>query len=299
MRGGLILLAVAPWIGAAGVPAPAVPDALAGSHPLTAESAALLGQWYAKVGSPKDGEPYGDLVARVARVQLGKPYQLPPERSGPELLRVDLTHFECLSLVESSLAVARCTWLGSQDQACFLREVEASRYREGRLDGYASRLHYFSDWLGDNFRRSRVSLLTAALGGEARSYRFDYISTHPGRYPALAEPGVRETMVTQEARISGEPLVILAREAVRGVQHQLAAGDLVAVVSDRLPGLGVGHVGFVDKSLPGPPRLLHASSHHRRVIITPYAVGSYFTNRPDRQGAMLARPQPPAIAIAR
>ncbi|MBI3180059.1 MAG: DUF1460 domain-containing protein [Deltaproteobacteria bacterium] len=303
MRRWTVLLVIACGVGTAllvraqagseaAAPAPAAPA-------LDPDTAQRLAHWYSKVGAPRPGEAYGDFVARVARVQLGMPYHLPPERTGAELMRVDLSHFECVSLVESSLAVARCMWAASPDEACFLREVEASRYRGGRLDGYASRLHYFSEWLSDNAGRDRVTLLTEQLGGLSRPYTFDYISKHAARYPALAEPGVREAMAAQEARLSREPQVTIDRDKVRLVHDELRSGDIVAVVSNRLSGLLIGHTSFVDRSLPGPPRLMHASSHHQRVIITPYAVGSYVTNWPDRRGVMLARPRPPKVEVAR
>ena len=43
------------------------------------------------------------------------------------------------------------------------------RYRGGRLAGYPSRLHYFTDWLLDNERRGLIEIITADLGGSVDS----------------------------------------------------------------------------------------------------------------------------------
>ena len=39
------------------------------------------------------------------------------------------------------------------------------RYRGGKRRGYASRLHYFSEWISDGARRGLVRDLGAELGG--------------------------------------------------------------------------------------------------------------------------------------
>ena len=147
---------------------------------------ALLQAWYDAVGSRRPGETFGHLVVRAGRVQLGKPYYNPPQQAGPETLRVELERLECVSFVESTLALAHCIWTEEPDAGCFVRELEAWRYRGGVLKGYGSRLHYFVDWLEDNASRARLTLLTASLGGTLAQPVFSYMTGHVDTYPALA-----------------------------------------------------------------------------------------------------------------
>src|SRR5690606_29304872 len=115
----------------------------------------------------------GLAAVRVGELALGTPYEAftleeyiraggSPARSEP--LTLDLSRFDCVSLIEACLAIARLarqprpvTWAG------FGTEMERMRYRDGRRTGYTSRLHYFSDWLLDNERRGLVRLLGEQL----------------------------------------------------------------------------------------------------------------------------------------
>ena len=44
----------------------------------------------------------------------------------------------------------------ASDLGAFGREIERMRYRGGKRRGYASRLHYFSEWISDGARRGLV-----------------------------------------------------------------------------------------------------------------------------------------------
>ena len=64
-----------------------------------------------------------------------------------------LTGFDCVTLVESSLAIARAAAVPRARWSAFTHEIERMRYRGGVRAGYVSRLHYFSEWIADNARR--------------------------------------------------------------------------------------------------------------------------------------------------
>jgi hypothetical protein len=100
----------------------------------------------------------------------------------------------------------------------------------------------------------------------------------------------RELKAT-ESRLSGVPHLVLSRERAPRVLNQLEDGDLVAFVRER-SGLLIHHAGFVYR-VRGKPRLLHASSYHRRVVLTSDDVASYLLRRPERRGVLVARPSRP------
>ena len=84
-------------------------------------------------------------VISVAKTFLGVPYVAGTlEKEGEERLVIDEKQLDCTTFVE--LSVAR--WLVAQsDTTSFEREVQHLRYRGGEVDGYLSRLHYFTDWV--------------------------------------------------------------------------------------------------------------------------------------------------------
>lgn len=261
--------------------------------PLPEAQARLLDRWYAAVGERRADEGFGELIARAGLVQLGTPYLDRPQEDVPETLVIELETLQCLSLVESTVALARCTWLGTRNADCFQREVQGLRYRDGTIDGYASRLHYFADWAQDNVARGRVAELTPAAGGVTKRVPMDFMTKHPQRYPALNHAEVREAIRTIEARLTSAPFAVVEKATVARAQSVIEPGDILAFITDK-PGLFVSHTALAVDTVTGKDRVLHASSYHKKVIVTPGDVASYVRRRADRLGVMILRPLPPA-----
>jgi hypothetical protein len=261
-------------------------------HSLGSEQRRLLDQWYVDLGAPDTGETFGEFLVRAAALKWHSPYSHRKEANGPERLRVDLSRFDCVTLIDTSMAVARCAWRGDTTETCFTKELVASRYRNGTMGDFASRLHYLEDWLGDNQTRLRMVDWTQKLGGLLLRRHFFYMSGHPYLFPPMAELQEQEAIAQTEARLSERIFAVLVRSSVRQAERQLQDGDVVGVVTTE-PGRLIGHVGLITHSQRGTPRLLHASSHHRRVIVTRRSLSDYVLRRPDRWGIMVARPCPP------
>jgi hypothetical protein len=263
-----------------------------GPSSLEHEQRLLLDQWYDELGEPAPDETFGDFLVRAAVSKWHSPYAHLKEKKGPERLRVDLSRFDCVTLIDTSMAVARCAWLGNTTETCFIKELVSTRYRNGKMDDFASRLHYLEDWLEDNRSRFRMDDWTQKLGGLLLRRHFFYMSGHPYLFPPMVESHEKEAIAKTEARLSGETFAVLVRTSIRQAEGQLQEGDIVGVVTTE-PGRLIGHVGLITHSTRGTPRLLHASSHHRRVIVTRRSLADYVLRRPDRWGIMVARPLPP------
>ena len=259
--------------------------------PLAPLQQELLSDWFA-AAEPRPNEDFGEFVARVARLKQGVAYDnqvLPP---GDETLRVDLSSFECVSFIESSLALARCAWVGEKNQDCFQRELLNHRYRDGRLDGYASRLHYFTEWIQDNRRRENLEELTGSLGGEPTSRDFYYMTRLNQAHFDKDDPQAARLREVED-RLSQTKIVVLDRERAADGIPQVESGDVIAFIRSG-PGLAVRHAGFAWKDpSSGEIRLLHASSYHERVVLTASDLLDYLTRRPERKGIMVARPLAP------
>jgi hypothetical protein len=261
---------------------------------LTTKTQAKLKEWYDGVGAPLARETFGAYLARTAFFQHGVGYEPVPAPTTPEKLRVELSRFECVTFIESSLAVARCGFRKEPTASCFEREVVASRYRGGALGDYASRLHYFDDWIDDNEARKRLENMTPALGGEPLTRSYFHISSRVLPRSDVSKDALaaltREVAAT-ESRLSRTPHLVLSREKAPAVLDRLEDGDLVAFVRER-SGLLIHHAGFIYRA-GGKPRLLHASSYHGRVVLTREDVASYLLRRPERRGLVVARPSSP------
>jgi hypothetical protein len=272
------------------LPAPALSD----EGTLSSTTREQLQEWYKGVGAPLARESFGAYLARAAFFQRGLPYEPVPEPQLPERLRVELSRFECVTFIESSLAVARCGFGAEPTAACFEREIVASRYRGGALGDYASRLHYFDDWIDDNERRRRLANLTAELGGEPVTRPYFHISARvlpQSHLSSDALAGLLREVKATESRLSLAPHLVLSRDKAPPILDRLQDGDVVAFVRDRT-GLLIHHAGIVYR-VGGRTKLLHASSYHRRVVLTREDLSRDLLRRSERRGVLVARPLSP------
>lgn len=246
--------------------------------------------WFKAVGPRQSGETFGELSLRAAKLKLGTPYDSAPQTPGPEKLRIELEQLHCVSLVEYANAIARCLWKKSATSACFLAEVESTRYRNGHRNDYASRLHYFSEWLLDNQRRGRLHSLVE--DGTPITAPYFFMSQHKKRYPSLQDHDIAASIAETENRLSRTELRYVPKNEIRDFQKNLQTGDIIAVVSSK-PGLLITHVGFAVVDPLKKVRLLHASSHNNRVVISRGDIAGYVMRRSERRGIIAARPLAP------
>lgn len=281
---------------AATVPSSVPPNAAAlatpAPAPLDVDTQGHLQAWYAAVGPRRPTETFGALIVRAGATRLGMPYVDEPSPNGPEMLTCRLDSFECVTFVESTLALSRCIWQGQTDAACFARTLTQLRYRGGRIAGYPSRLHYFEDWMADNAARGLMVLITGRLGGKPVTQPTAYMSDHPHLFPALEDPNNRTAIADVEARISAMHTDVIDREALPKAEWLLEDGDVVAIAIYK-PDILVSHTGFISHDPNGVVRLLHASSFRHRVVYSEQDLAQYVLRRPERRGVLVARPLPP------
>ena len=285
-------------------PSPPTDATLTGAPPpaplsptLEPDSRLALHKWYTEAKRPKPDESFGELIVRTAAQQLDTPYFNQPQSAKPERFSISLNTFQCVSLVETTMALARCIWKKKRDEGCFVDEVQQSRYRDGEVDGYASRLHYFFDWLTNNSERGRLIPLTKALGGKKfwprrKRKLFSIMTNRPKRYPALLNPAVFEDIQSVEDSLNQIQPFVLNGKQLRKLNNKLKDGDVIAVVTS-VKGILVSHTGFILKTPDGKARFLHASSYHKRVVLSEGDIASYINSDPKRLGVLVYRPEHP------
>lgn len=234
---------------------------------------------------------YGESILDVARRFLGVPYVAGVLEGDVERLTVDTTQLDCTTFVE--LTVAR--WLASQgDSTCFDEQVQRMRYREGVVDGYLSRLHYFTDWVKVNALRGVWSELTPAES-DAHLWATDtltlsFMSTHPQSYPYLkAHAWAVDSMRHIEAGYRKQPVHYIKKSVLDLGPDQLPIrnGDILALVTT-IEGLDVTHLGFaVWKN--GNLHLMHASMNHGKVVVDERTLYDYLQTRKNCPGVRVVR----------
>lgn len=240
----------------------------------------------------------GRAAARVGELAQGTPYQANTLEAyikaggdpAVEPLEVSLTKFDCVTLVESCLALARLaategepTWEG------FGKEIERMRYRGGARTDYASRLHYFSEWISDGARRGLVRDMGAELGGEPDSRPLRFMSAHGNRYPAFSHYAEWEKVREMERSLDGSTRMVVLKEHIPEVQDRIETGDVLGFATS-IQELDVTHAAFAYRTEDGVLRVLHAPLSGGVVEITRFTLPEYVANIGLSTGILVARP---------
>jgi N-acetylmuramoyl-L-alanine amidase-like protein len=240
--------------------------------------------------------PLGRAVARAGELALGAPYaaytleQYLADGGRPtdEPLTLHLSKFDCVSLVESCLAAARAARTGAGWDG-FAREVERMRYRGGVRSGYASRLHYFSEWISDGARRGLVRDLGAELGGVEDRRPLRFMTEHRASYAALKDDATFAAIGEMERGLDAAPRHVVPTERIAGVQERIEHGDVLAFAT-AIPGLDVTHTGLAYRDRAGVLRVLHAPLSGGTVEVSRATLPEYVAAIRRSTGILVARP---------
>lgn len=232
--------------------------------------------------------PVADLVIKAGTFFLNTPYVEHTLERDTEQLVINLREMDCTTLVENSLALARTLKSGNHEFEQFARELEYMRYREGRAEGYTSRLHYFSDWMFVNTQKNLVRDITKDLDGTELIKTINFMSTHPQSYRQLADSSLIPEIAEQEKEISARTVYYIPKSRVVAVDSRLAGGDIAAITTS-VDGLDVSHTAIlirVDNAI----HILHASSAKGKVIISDETLDDYLIQQKSSTGIIVARP---------
>jgi cell wall-associated NlpC family hydrolase len=247
-------------------------------------------------GLHRSDVPLGYTVAAIGEQALGTPYaaftleQYLHEGGSPwnEPLSLTLTGFDCVTLVETCIALARIArGDGPPTWTAYAREMQGLRYRGGRPDGYLSRLHYFSDWIADNTRRGALRDLGRQLGGEPDTRPLRFMSRHRDRYPALADEQIFEGVREHERRLDDQPRWVVPTQRLPDVEAHLQSGDVIAFATS-VDGLDAAHTAIACRDGNGVLRVLHAD--RPAVEITTAALPDLVAAARAWTGILIARP---------
>jgi hypothetical protein len=173
----------------------------------------------------------------------------------------------------------------------FKEALKQIRYREGMLDGYASRLHYFSDWIRNNEQMGIVRECTSESAcAQSQELWLDFMSIHPDSYlPMKKDMSLIKEIALLEKDWQGVQVAYIPKDKLNLSSEELKIkdGDILAITTN-IKGLDVVHVGFAFwKS--GKLHLLHASSIAKKVIEDPQSLYDYSKNKKAHTGVRAMR----------
>jgi hypothetical protein len=247
--------------------------------------------FFEKVSELKDlkNESTHALLSKTGRSFIGLPYTGKTLETGNiESLVVNLREFDCTTFVENCLAFSLTLKYGNTSFDNFKHFLKEIRYRDGKIENYDSRLHYFCDWITDNQKKGFISDTTKYLGGIAWQKKIDFMSIHSDSYMQLKNdsnliPGIREI----EKEISSRNYFYIPKENIEDIEPYLEEGMIIAITSG-IKGLDIAHTGMLVRE-NGRIHLLHASSSAGKVIISEKNLQEYLLGNKLQTGVMFLK----------
>lgn len=238
------------------------------------------------------------LTLFYARQLMNLPYvgQTLEINGKEEHLAINLHSLDCTTLVENVCALALTTSHGSKSWKDFLRWLRMLRYDDGKIDGYSSRNHYFSQWIQSGTRQGLVREIEADRSITVpMKLSLTYMSSHPDSYPLLkVDMEERRLIAEMEKRVSGATIRYIPKERVGDSRQKLSCihdGDILALTTNK-EGLDISHVGLAVWGTDGKLHLLNASSIHKKVVLEPMTLYEYMQKHPSQTGIRVIRLQP-------
>lgn len=222
-----------------------------------------------KKGFDSNIEDANELIAFYANELLGTPYVAHTLEGDKELLTINIDETDCTVFVETLYALARTTLNDRYSWRDFANNLESIRYRNGLMDGYASRLHYISDWIVDNTHRGNITEITSELPDVRYEIKtLDYMTSHRDSYPALSGSATYAELKSFEIGYRLHRFPYIKKESVdsKKIKEKLKTGDIIALVS-KTEGLDVTHMAIIVQDEKGKFHMLHASSTKEEVVI--------------------------------
>jgi hypothetical protein len=238
--------------------------------------------------------PIGERVVGYGKLLLGKPYVDKTLEVNPDQERLvcNLDGLDCVTFFENAWNFARLSHHPLEGRfECGLSNL---RYRDGKLDGYASRLHYTTDYFYNNAKRGNLKEMTTSIGGiyaVIEDKPIDFMSNHPASYKQIenneAEWKRIEFYEREMANRGG--FYYIKKENVAKIEKGMQDGDLIGITTS-IKGIDCSHTGIAVRGDDGRIHLMHASLTKKKVIISDEPLADYLAGNSKQTGIIVYRP---------
>jgi hypothetical protein len=215
------------------------------------------------------------------------------EVNDDEDLVINVDELDCTTLVETVTALTLCAHRKQFTFAAYQNALRNMRYRDGVIDRYPSRIHYFTEWIMLNQKAGIVSEIQQPNPPftAVQTVKVSYMSEHPQSYKALkAHPEYVSEIRQMEQRLTGQKFRFIPKSEVKNTEAMRSAvhdGDIIAITCNK-PGLDIAHLGFAVWRKDGL-HLLNASQLHKKVVEEPMTLYQYFQKHPSHTGIRIIR----------
>lgn len=253
------------------------------SFPTFAQQANILSKY-----QTYKSDEYQKTLIQIAQSFIGRPYVAATLEGKTERLVCNLEKLDCFTFVDQVVALSLAVQKNKKYDAEFLDFLQKNRYRNGEINGYGSRIHYFTDWAKQAEKNGFLIDISKKVGVKFEK-TINFMSTHTSSYEALkSDPKEIEVIKLAEENLNKNTFFYIKKTEITKVLDSIKTGDIIAFTSS-IPGLDVNHEGFAywDKKVL---RLLHASLEEKKVVISAEPLAEYLNRIKKHTGIMIYRP---------
>ncbi|HKJ78504.1 MAG TPA: N-acetylmuramoyl-L-alanine amidase-like domain-containing protein [Prolixibacteraceae bacterium] len=233
--------------------------------------------------------PTPALLKKAGEFFRETPYVAHTLEADREQLIINLRELDCTTYAENCLALANTVKNDNPSLEKFANELQRVRYRNGQLNGYPSRLHYFSDWISENEKKGLVKDVSKEIANTPYPKTVNFMSTHPESYKQLKNSSeLVKKIAEKENEISAREMYYIPESRIGEVDHLLEEGDIAGVTTG-IEGLDISHVVILIRK-NGKIHPMHASTAAGKVVVDKATLEEYLLKSKSATGVMVARP---------
>ncbi len=233
----------------------------------------------------------GDLILSIATEFTGQKYVAGTlDTHSGEPLFISTSRLDCTTFIELVLAISISIGEEEKSFKAVCRNLEQMRYQGGVRNGYASRLHYISQWIADSAKSNIVEEITGGRYSRPQQLDLHYMSSHPASYKQLKEnPALVEEIEKREKPFRGKEARYIPKDSIDNAADEIGVkdGDIIALTTN-IKGLDVVHIGIAFCK-DGKVHLLHASSGAGKVIKDSTTLFHYQKSKKNQTGIRIFR----------
>lgn len=236
-------------------------------------------------------KPINTVLAEIAKSFIGTEYVASTLDNGDsEQLVINLTGLDCTTFLENALTFARLIKSGKTSFDDYKSELARIRYRNGVINEYPSRLHYFSDWIYDNSAKGVIKDVTKDIGGLMYPLHVGFMSKNRDKYKQISSNDEYYNSIKNiETEINSRKYYFIPKKDIANIESKIENGYLIAITTN-IDGLDISHVGIAVKEQDGRIHLLHAPIAGSKVQITEKPLAEYMLGNKKQTGIIVLEP---------
>lgn len=246
---------------------------------------------YIEVIKSTDSRDKQDILQTTAEFFLSTPYVAATlEQGEKETLVINLRQLDCVTYIETVIALSNTVNSGDLSFLNFVSNLRKIRYRNGEVKGYASRLHYTSDWIYENQQKGVLASLDLDSSLVLEDKTINFMSAHRHAYKSIKEDDeMLDEIKSIEDNINKRGgFWYLPKGKIEENTDKIPHMAMIAFTT-RIEGLDTTHTGFTYKKSDGTLGFIHASSLKKKVVIDTKKLSDYCNSQRACTGIIIMK----------